>query len=116
MVRLVFVIAICALAGVTHAEEELGVKDVVRFAAMGDKEFLNLVVGVGRGVEGANVMSGLKDQGAALYCQPNIAITGDQYVRIIENYVEGHPKQGSLNPSMIGVVMTLALKDAFPCK
>lgn len=92
------------------------VKDVVGWARDGNKEFVALLTGVGRGVEGANMTIGFEKRERTLYCQPNIAITGDQYLRVIETDIERHPAHGDLDPAMVGVVMTMALIEAFPCK
>jgi hypothetical protein len=50
----------------------------------------------------------------ALYCQlDKIALTVQQEVSILKGYVERNPK---IKDWPVGLVMFLALQDAFPCK
>lgn len=116
MQKLVMLAAVlCCLSTSAHAAGQPTVKDIVGYASDGNKEFAALITGVGRGVEGANMILGFRKQ-EELYCQPNIAVTGDQYLRIMEIHIERHPDQAALDPAMVGIVMTMALREAFPCK
>ncbi|MBB3320058.1 hypothetical protein FHT77_005977 [Rhizobium sp. BK181] len=114
--RKLMIITFCCLSSGAHGADQATVKDVVGWARDGNQEFVALLTGVGRGVEGANMTIGFKQRELTLYCQPNIAITGDQYLRIIGTHIERHPERGNLEPALIGIVMTMALIEAFPCK
>ena len=53
------------------------------------------------------------DSKQRLYCEPpKLTLTVDQIFDIVERYIEKHSDAGS---QPIGLVILIALKDAFPC-
>jgi hypothetical protein len=54
------------------------------------------------------------DHGIDVFCTPNkLALTDQQDVDILRRYVQVHPKDGTYP---YGLVLLMALRDAFPCK
>ncbi len=107
--------ALCCLSGSADAARLATTKDLVTVARGGNLQFRALITGAGRGLEVAN--ADLENHGKApLYCQPNIAITEDQYIRILEVFIEREPAYGRMESVMFGISMLAALRDAFPCK
>ena len=70
------------------------------------------VVGVSSGLLSANSELALDGQ-KQFYCQPRkLALTGDQVVQILRDYLEENPK---LADDIVSPVVMEALKSAFPC-
>lgn len=50
------------------------------------------------------------------FCRPsNLAITSDQYVSILQQYLRRHPDARNEKTSMLGMHLIKALREAFPC-
>ncbi|WP_416064986.1 hypothetical protein ACK9YZ_20420 [Rhizobium sp. ZK1] len=110
----VALLALFCLTGMANAANNGTTANLLYFAKRGDQNFRSLFTGAGRGLEAANLA--LERQGEKkLYCQPDIAITEDQYIRIVESYIEEKPKDGEIPAAMFGVTMLLSLVKAFPC-
>ncbi|MBX5130785.1 hypothetical protein HJB53_30305 [Rhizobium lentis] len=111
----VLLLALGCLSGSAYGKERARVVDIVGIARNGDDHFQAVITGAGRGLEAANEVLKGRNQ-ALLYCQPDIAITGDQHLRIVEQSVQKHPNVGELDAADIGVALLFALQQAFPCK
>jgi hypothetical protein len=69
--------------------------------------------GVQNGFVWANVMN-IGKGAPALYCQPgHLSITRDQTINILNSYIKNSPV--SLMKMDVGMVLLLALQNAFPC-
>lgn len=69
------------------------------------------LLGIAHGTSLSNAYVSRKTE--AFYCPPgNVGLIGYQYMAIFEAYLEKSPRDRS-NPA--GMVMLLALRDAFPC-
>lgn len=110
----VLLLALGCLSGSAYGNARVTAADIVRFARNGDAGFIGNIVGAGRGLEAANALLERKND-ALLYCQPNIAIIGDQHLRIMEQAIEKHPEWGELDAADFGMALLLALREAFPC-
>lgn len=73
------------------------------------------IVGAGKGIEGANLVMEANKR-PTLYCPPRrLAVTGDQYVRILRGYVEKNADLAKQEVGSYGWIMAEALADTFPC-
>ncbi|NTH17977.1 hypothetical protein G6L73_05850 [Agrobacterium rhizogenes] len=110
-------IVFLSLTAIAHAAQtqSIAINDLIKTAS-GDQHLQDLVLGFGKGLEAANLK--LKAIGRSmLYCQPDgLAITGDQYVHIVDGYVQKHPTWGKVDGRILPEVLTQAMMDAFPCK
>lgn len=106
--------ALCCLSSGAMAETAITVADVVRLAA--DNEIFKVhISGAGRGLEVANGL--LRHRGQRqIYCQPDMALTDDQYLRLMRNHLELAPKDGELEARLFAVVLGMALEETFPCR
>ncbi|MBX4920004.1 hypothetical protein HJA76_09815 [Rhizobium bangladeshense] len=111
----VLVMVLLCCTGMAYGKNKGTSADVVRIAGAGNVEFKAFITGAGRALEAANATLDVKGE-KQLYCQPNIAITEDQYLRILETHIEKYPKDGEIPAAMFGVTMLSALQQAFPCK
>jgi len=111
-------IVLLGMAGVVAAQQEPRkgtIKDVVALSA-DNKEFAALIIGGGRALESVNIYLDMA-KSPMLFCVPkNLAITGDQYIRILSAFIEKNPKVGNLDLNSLGFGLILAMIDVFPCK
>jgi hypothetical protein len=69
--------------------------------------------GITEGISWYNTAIGRND--GALFCEPpNLAITQEQYIDIMERYLEANPSLKKMG--FAGTILIRALKDTFPCR
>lgn len=111
-------IVLLALVGGVAAQEQPKKKNTVLDLVKGstkDDRLRNLIVGAGRGLEGVNIQLEL-DGKPQLFCPPpKMPITGDQYRRMLEVFVERNPEFGKVELNSYGWVLLQAMADVFPC-
>lgn len=105
-----FLLPVLVLASTSAARAEL------TYAEFDNNRHLeaarSYVTGIAHGIFWSATGAKLKF-GVNLYCPPaKVAITGDQYLVILDAYMENHR---SLANKSVAFVMLLALADAFPC-
>ena len=71
------------------------------------------LIGLGHGIQAANVLMNSKGKGRFYCVSPGFSLVGDQYVSIFEQFIAKNPR---LRPEPPQAVMMLALQDAFPCQ
>lgn len=107
-----FVLPITNIASAREAT----INDAIQFVKGGDERWNAVMLGIARGIEGANLLS-LQEHNKMLFCAPsNLAITLDQYLRILETYVDRNPSWGKLNVDLLGWIFVRAVADVFPCR
>lgn len=91
------------------------VATLVKFANEGDKTFQALILGSARALEAVNAV--LENEGQKrFFCTPDkLIMTGEQYIRILTDYVDNNPKAGTTTVNALGFVMIIAMKNVFPC-
>ncbi|TCA91767.1 hypothetical protein E0H65_23310 [Rhizobium leguminosarum bv. viciae] len=81
-----------------------------------EDRWFSAIVGAGKGIEGANLVMETNKR-PTLYCPPRrLAVTGDQYVRILRGYLEKNPDLAKQELNSYGWIMAEALADTFPCR
>jgi hypothetical protein len=105
---------ICGLQG--HARADMSMDDLERKMAAGGRAATyahDFVDGMEEGIRWANLEA--KDRyGQYLYCQPDLALTDDQIISIVRQYVAKHPPPDRIR-SRIGLILMNALIEVFPC-
>ncbi len=83
----------------------------------GDETFAIYMNGLSQGMGWANVAA-RERCGEALYCVPEKMVLGtEDFVRILDDYIQHRRKTGTLKPSdRIGPLLLSGLQRAFPCK
>lgn len=110
-----FALGLLLLAGSAHAELYVPDYLVARHASNWEGTRL-WVLGLGEGYMHANTKLKHRRQ-APFYCQPpRLAMTADNYVRILDDYIEEQPKAADLSKITISLMMLEALEASFPCK
>lgn len=110
-------VALCLAGGVVSAEEKkvFTIGMMLKMGA-GDQQFLSIVTGAGRGLEGVNIDASLRNQ-PPIFCQPDkLAVTGGQYWRMLERFVEDNPKFADVDINLVGYALLRAMVDTFPCQ
>ncbi|BCH68033.1 MULTISPECIES: hypothetical protein [Rhizobium/Agrobacterium group] len=105
----------CALliAGETSAAQST-VRGVVENAKT-DEIRRTFIVGIARGIEAANVALG-SQQRPLLYCPPpKLEVTPDQWLRILEVYLDSRPEDANRSVATMNIVLLWAAAEAFPC-
>ena len=98
-----------ALFVASPASAELTASDMITRINSGDKQMLIYLIGIANGIEWSNTHSTPK-----LFCPlGNLAITGDQNLRMLRDTVQTDPHIGTL-PS--GYVVLMSYIRTFPCK
>lgn len=113
--KLGFVIALL-LSTTAHAG--LTVEDYHKIPR-GDARRWDLVVGfltgIGQGLETANSFLDHEHK-TKLYCQPDIALNGQNYVQILDDYIESSKTPYDPKVLPVSTLMFYALVVKFPCK
>lgn len=110
---LTFVIA-AVIAGYAQADDNLTVGGFVTVAT-NDKHMQEWIYFSGQSFLWANEYSAGKGR-PRLYCQPDhLALTAQQYVAIMSNYIHRHPETGKANFASFEGLLLNALVDTFPC-
>lgn len=108
--------AVAMMATTVSIANANDIATLVKFANDDDKTFQALILGAARSLEAVNILLDQEGQ-RKFFCTPdNLIVTGDQYMRILTEYVDKNPKIGTTTVNGLGYVMIIAMKNVFPCE
>ncbi len=111
------VVAVLGMSGSGLAEDDPTIGEAMRLIRKGDDFYKGLFIGAARGIEASNFYLGENGQ-LRLYCPPDAmdSMPFQQWVSIVERYLEDYPRTVSRADTSLPLVMARAIKDVFPCR
>jgi hypothetical protein len=112
--KAILLAALLAGTGSVYAESKHTMADFLALAHRSE-QVSDAILFTASGYSGANVYLDNHNQ-PRIYCQPkDLAMGGDQYVSIMERYVEDSPTVKAAEEDIWQNVLLLALRRQFPC-
>jgi hypothetical protein len=115
-------LSLLALGAIQGFAEDMNVKEYTTRMSSSNRavtaEAQLYVRGLGEGISWANTENVVLKM-PALYCQPeNLILTQENYIDVLNRQIEAKrmtTKAATLDETPIGLLLTLGLREAFPC-